>query len=696
MAIAIDLNADELKVFLQEVEDVLELLDEDIIRLESETQNEELLQEIFRAAHTLKGSSGMVGFEAMAHFTHEMENLLDRVRKGDLAVTAKLVDALLMSLDGLKVLRDDLTADHESGIDVTPIVNALQAAAQSGEGGEAQAAVPERTLGSVVTKDAALQARVQAAQEAGTPLFQITAHVSSETDWSSVRCFQALNEIAQRGELIASIPSQQEIEDGEGGHTLIALVASAGDEQEMRAAVAAVQDREAVEIAAWDGAKEAPADTTAEQAPDPARGAAEPAHIDALSQTVRIDVDQLDALMNMVGELVIDRTRVSQISRVLSSRHKEDDQVRALGETSTHIAKVVDELHERMMQVRMMPVGVLFSKFPRLVRDLARNGGKQVSLVIEGEDTEIDRTVLEELKDPLIHLLRNALDHGVEPPEERAALGKTETAIVRLVARHEQGQIVVSLIDDGRGIDVGRVRESSVRKGLITAEAAERLTPSEALDLIFEPGLSTAEKTTEVSGRGVGMDIVRSGVESLNGRIEVTTEPGQGTTFTMRLPLTLATFRGLLVAASHAVFAIPLNFVLETVRPEVGAIQTVNGRPVLLLRDSFMSLIPLAEALQIPGARVFDGGQSEGAHVVVVSAGESDGDRPITILVDDLVDQQEIVVKSLSGLLGRARGIAGASILGDGEVVLILDVPTLIKGAQQTNADMPQIERVAS
>ena len=264
---------------------------------------------------------------------------------------------------------------------------------------------------------------------------------------------------------------------------------------------------------------------------------------------MRIDVDRLDGLMNMVAELAIDRTRIAQISRVLQSQYKEDDQVRALTETSTHIVKLVDELHETMMQIRMLPVGVLFSKFPRVVRDLARGLSKDINLVVEGEGTEIDRSVIDKIRDPLVHLMRNAVDHGVESPEGRAAAGKPAQSVLKLTARHEQGQILIVLEDDGRGIDPAAIREAAVRKGVVTQEEAERFSDREALELIFAPGLSTATQTTEVSGRGVGGDVIRRDIESLNGRVEIESTLGVGTTFTLRLPLTLATFGGLLVVS---------------------------------------------------------------------------------------------------------------------------------------------------
>lgn len=366
--------------------------------------------------------------------------------------------------------------------------------------------------------------------------------------------------------------------------------------------------------------------------------------------------------------------------------HKEDEQVRVLSETSTHISKVIDELHSSMMQVRMLPIGVLFSKFPRLVRDLSRSMNKPMSFLIEGEGTEIDRAVIEEIKAPLIHLIRNAVDHGVEEPEERKRLGKPETAVVRLTALHGQGQILITLSDDGAGIDAERMRQAAVAKDVITPETAARLSDQEAIELIFAPGFSTAKQTTEVSGRGVGMDIVRSKIEALSGSVEVTTRPGEGTTFMLRLPLTLATVRGLLVECAGTTYAIPLGYVQEIVRLDRANLNSVSGRPTFQLRDRAMALFNLGDVLArvgVPADEPVDeptGARSD--YVIVVRTGDSDADRPVAITVDELIDQQEVVVKSLSGYLGRARGIAGASIMGDGQVALIVDIPSLMKAAQ--------------
>lgn len=715
MASNVDISADDLKIFLQEAEDLLELLDESIIKLEQDSQDEELLNDIFRVAHTLKGSSGMLGLDDMTHLTHAMEDLLDRVRKGELAVTPELVDALLMSLDGLKVLKDNLANSEDAPLNIDPIVALLHAAAEAGaaaSGGIAAAQAPARKLVTVVVGDAAIEESVAAAAADGQSVLRILVKIDPESDWAAVRCFQILNELDGHGHVLASVPTQEDIEHEQVGHEIEVLFGTASELADIEALITKVEDVVEFAASAWD-AEAAAAEAAEAQASPPAASASTGGAGDAQAQlagvaqridvqtTVRIDVDQIDALMNMVGELVIDRTRVSQLSRLMQQRFKDDEYVRSLAETSTHIAKVVDELHESMMQLRMLPVGMLFSKFPRLVRDLARGLDKEIKLEMEGEDTEIDRSVIEQIKDPLVHLIRNAVDHGVESRADRLAAGKPEGSILRLTATHEQGQIIIALTDDGKGIDPASISAAAVKKGVITAETASRLSDQEAVELVFMAGFSTAAETTEVSGRGVGMDIVRSHIEALNGRVEVETEVGAGTTFRLRLPLTLATFRGLLVARGGTTYAVPMTYVQETLRIDPGMVGSVSNRPVLTLRGTTMAMLWLDEALGMRQRDAAERSDNEQPYVIVVRASDSEKDRPVALAVDELVDQQEVVVKSLSGFLGRARGIAGASILGDGQVVLILDVATLIKKSQQTDdepveLDAPEFERSAA
>ena len=696
------IDAEELKVFLQEADEQLQLLDEDIIRLEKEASNTDLLQRIFRAAHTLKGSSSMLGFQKMAELTHVMEDALDKLRSGALSVSAELVDELLACLDALKLLNDNLASGDEDEVDIQPLIAALREVADP-----ASAAAPEEEaripIGAVVAADPAATERLEAVLAEGLNAFAVRVTFDKETSWAAVRCLQVTNELSELGEIICSAPSQEEIEQEKVESQFQVLLATSEAAEAVRAVVAPIDDVQTVEVDAWDPAVP-PADVrVGDTGPadderrvidlgTEARGREEREQLEMAAekvetlQTVRIDVERLDALMNLVGELVIDRTRVTQITRTLRSRHKEDELIQILAETSTHFGKVIDELNEGMMQVRMLPVGTLFKKFARLVRDIARSTGKNVEFVTEGEATEIDRSIIEKIKDPLVHLLRNAVDHGIESPEARKAAGKPEVALVKLSASQEHGHILITLVDDGKGIDPQAMREAAAKKGIISAEAAGRLSDAEAIDLIFEAGLSTAEKTTEVSGRGVGMDVVRRSIGGVNGLVKVDTKVGVGSTFTLQLPLTLATFGGLLVESGDAVYAIPLSYVQQTEKLDSSVVETIIDTEVVNLNGDVLPLLRLRE---LCGGAPEDGRRNGEGFIVIVKA----GDRPVALAVDALREQQEIVVKSLGAYIGQTEGIAGASILGDGRVVLIIDVVSLVQAA--TNANRSATERSA-
>ncbi len=671
MDLASDITSEDLQAFLAEAEEHLQQLDEDFVRLEREKSNPDLLREIFRVAHTLKGSSAMLGHQRMAELAHAMESLLDKVRKGSLTVTTQVVDALLDSLDALTMLKEELVSPDVSALDITPHVAKLQMAAE-GEAGAEQAEAQERITGPVrLSQDGS--ERLWSMLESGQSAYQIKVTLSQETTWAAVRCFQVLEGLAEIGEVLGSSPTADDIEAERVGLDIHVVLASHHGEDALYDAVQSVDEVEGVEIGPYVHQESASTPGDAPPSSDDSTSADDTAirQRSQKSQTVRIDVDRLDSLMNLVGELIVDRTRILQISEVLNSRFGEDELVQALGSTSAHIARVVDDLQESTTQVRMLPIGTVFSGFPRMVRDLAQKFDKRVDFSVEGEDTEIDRTVIERIRDPLVHILRNALDHGIESPEERSAAGKPQAGTIRLAAYHEQGHIVITVNDDGRGIDPQKLKESAVKKGLLSPEAASRLSDAEAIELIFVPGTSTAEKATDVSGRGVGMDIVKSNIEAINGFVEVDTKVGEGTNFILRLPLTLATLQALLVSLDDITYAIPLVYVVETVVRHQDDISTVEGNEVIRLRENVIPLVRLGTAL---GKSSMGRTNAEQTWIVVVRSGE----KRVGLAVDALVEIQEIVVKSLGACMGNVKGVAGASILGDGRVVLILDVATLM------------------
>jgi len=572
-----EVSAEELKVFIEEADEQIALLDRDLVRLETESDDPELIQEIFRATHTMKGSSAMLGYPRMSELAHSMESLLDSLRSGKISVSAEIVDSLLYGLDILKVLRDALVSPEKGPVDIGPAVARLESAAEMA--GSLRVGASDR--------------------EEATPA------------------------AARRS-------------DGDSGVTKAGTAATDREPQ----TTSAVPDR-------W---------------------------TQHVPQSVRVDVKTLDSLMNMVEELVIDRSRMSQINRVLESKYAGDELVRDLSQTSGHVIKVINELQQDIMQVRMVPIGTLFNSFPRLVRDLAQRQGKKVEFTMEGLETELDRSIIEQIRDPLIHLLRNAVDHGVEEPEKRVAEGKPPIALVRLSAFQEGGHIVISMEDDGKGIDVNAVKKKAVAKAVISADEAARLSMADAINLVFMPGFSTLEKATDVSGRGVGLDVVKTNIEKLSGSVVTESRPGEGTKFMIVLPLTLAVIQGLLVAVHGTVYVMPLASVTETLLIEQREILTIRGRNVIRLRNNVIPLVTLDNASGL-GKRRAD--HEDKCFIVVAK----DSEKSIGVVVDELMEQQEFVVKPLGKFLVDIRGIAGATILGDGQVGLILDVPALIKMA---------------
>lgn len=681
-----DITKEELEVFLQETDEQIELLDEDIIRLEKEKKNPDLMQEIFRAAHTIKGSSGMLGHQRMAELTHAMESLLDRLRNGELEVSTEIINALLHSLDALKELREEIVTLEDSDIDIAPIVARLKDAAKEG-------VTPTQEKEAVLTLSEDARERLDIALAKGQNIYQIAVFINRGSDWAAVRCQQILNEVAQKGEVIDSAPSAKEIEEARVGFDLKLILSSLEDEDTIQGAINSIAEIDRVEVIPYDsraGTATGEKSTTTQQiaseqsrqamgkSPKKITGAASPKKSQAI-QSVRVDVKLLDNLMNMVGELVIDRSKISRVSKLLKSKYEDDEMIDGLRQTSDHIIKIINELQEKIMQVRMVPLGTIFNRFPRMVRDLAQKENKKLDFTIKGEETELDRSIIELVRDPLIHLLRNAVDHGVETPEERKSAHRPEVTMVQLLAYHEQSHIVIIVEDDGKGIDVNKVKDAAVKKSLISAEAAGKLTDLEAIDLIFMAGMSTVEKATEVSGRGVGLDIVKNNIEGLGGSVSLVTKVGQGSKFTIRLPLTVAIIQGLLVSSDGVTYVIPIVSVAETLKVEQSEVQTIGGREIIRARDRIIPLLRLNTAL---GNGKMEAKSSDETLIVVVKSGE----KLVGTVVDVLMEQQEIVVKPLGECLGEIEGIAGATILGDGQVALILDVDSLVKMSMQKSS----------
>ncbi len=728
MNLPFDISQEELQIFLDEADEQLQTLEEGLVLLEQDEADGDLLSAMFRAAHTLKGSSGLIGHRRMADLTHALETLFDGVRKGEVPVNADLVDLCLRAVDGLRLLNEELTGGEPAALDVQLLMECLLALTKDGS--------PPREK----CRRRGREVRKRSEDDAGSNHLQVDVEIAAGSAGSAARAYQVLLVLRELGEVLRSKPDEAQIEKAEPVRNLTVEVRTdvpaaevlerlrsvaelerivAGDQEwtaggdtepeELEATqpprlgeylvsagyISQAQLRTALERQAATGeagellgrilvemgtiSQEVLDQALAEQSRE-LRTALQAAQrtlrerqvVRTVDQTVRTSIERLDTLMNLVGELITSRNRLNQLrTQLAGSTQGSGEGAEKLLETIGHIGRITDQLQDEVMQIRMQPVARVFQKFPRLVRDLARKSGKLVDFVIEGEDTELDRSVIEKISDPLIHLLRNAVDHGIEHPEARRAAGKPEAGRLRLSARHEKGQILLLVEDDGRGIDIDAVRDRAVRKGFISRTEAASLSDAQAIELIFASGLSTAEQVSEVSGRGVGMDIVRRNIEELNGSVSVQTCPGRGTRFEILLPLTLAVVPSLLVRVGRASVAIPLATVVETLRVPRDSIEIIRGRPVLRLRGQ---LLPLAYLWQAMG---LTGGTNGDAHVYVVAI--QVGTTQAALVVDSLVGQEEIMVKPLGPLMRGTPGVSGTTILGDGSVALILDVQSLLK-----------------
>jgi two-component system, chemotaxis family, sensor kinase CheA len=659
-----DLSGDDQALFLAEIDEILQRFEEALVDLESTPDNEELLQEIFRAAHTIKGNSSTIGHTRMAALTHAMETRLDDVRKGVAPVTPELIEALLKAVDVLKLLRDEVETHRAADVDVETFAAAV----------ERRAGLRDPLPDEVAKK----KKGKKAAPAAAAATHRITV-VLEPSKWTAVRALQVLLALGEVGKVVSSDPPQTEIEteDAQIGDLIVVDLYTLQPESALHEALNRVPELGSVTVETL--AALAVVESSATKATETSRAAgpaekAATAAAPASSKTIRIDVARLDALLNLVGELVIDRTRLVQLGNNVAERFGDHRVIGDLQQTALHIGRITDELQEQVMKSRMLPIESVFSRLPRVVRDISAKQGKQVDFIIEGKDTELDRSVIEEIGDPLLHLIRNSVDHGLEPPEERLAAGKPPVGKLRLSAHHADSHIVITLDDDGRGLPLDVLKRKAVERGAITAEQAERMTDAEAVQLIFEAGLSTAKELSDVSGRGVGMDIVRTNVEKINGSVEVSTRRGGGTTFTIRLPLTLAIIQALLVRVAGGIYALPIHAVTETLRVEPDQIHRINRRDAMQLRGTVLPLVALRRVFGIQDTDSPDIGTT--ARLVV--AVHAPGGRQIGLIVDGLIGEQEIVIKPLGNLVGDVPGVSGAAILGDGSVALIMDVSSLI------------------
>lgn len=694
-----------LGIFLQEADEQLTALEENLVKLEREGSAPDILQEIFRAAHTLKGASASMGFTQLAEITHALENVLDALRNEVLAVSTEMVDILFRVLDLMRELKQEVVDGRQGTVPeetVQALLGELKGLLSGSEATKRPAAPtrPSEKAGPELTLSETDLEVLKTAREEGFAAYAVRVSLKPGCPLKGIRAALVVNALNQVGEVVSTIPSAEDIEEERFETDFVALTVTTHPPETLQDEVNRLSEIASVAAEPVEARepKQAPApapgmasrvddvDSLSDLAPaladgprdlDTQPGAAKGQQARQQAVTVRVNVEQLDNLMNMVAELVIDRTMLEQIRANLAQHlGGQDENVASLEEAVSGMRRRTTELQDEIMKARLLPIGNVFSRFPRMLRDLAQKAGKKVDFQVSGGETELDRSVLDFIADPLIHILRNSVDHGIEKPEDRVAAGKPETGSVDLSARHEENHIVIDVVDDGRGIDPERVKAAAVKRGLLSEDAASRMSRKEALELIFAPGTSTAEKITDVSGRGVGMDIVRTNIERLNGSVDIHSEIGVGTTMRIRLPLTLAIIQALMVQSRGRYFAIPLSAVEETERRSISTVSTVQGRQTIVVRDRVIPLLSLAGSLRYNSdADRSNRDDSDMIYVVVVSVGE----RLAGLVVDRLIGEQEVVIKSLGKFIGEIRGISGATILGDGTVALISDAGAMLE-----------------
>ncbi len=658
--------------FLIEAFEMNEQLDQDLVELEHNPEDLDLLNRIFRVAHTIKGSSSFLNLNILTHLTHNMEDVLNRARKGEIKITPDIMDVVLRSIDLMKTLLvtiRDTGSDTNNGKEneIEEAVKQLQAITSQNLEGAKEG-----------TKEAPQKENEKEAKKENTEENQ-----ENKAKAPTEKNFASDNPLADEPDLDYTNMSAKEVE-AEIERLLNKRQEAdkerrAQKKQEAKQEVAPKTEAHKTETPKTETPK-APKTETKAKAKAKADTEENKAPSIGVEQTVRVDVRRLDHLMNLIGELVLGKNRLIRIYGDVEERYDGEKFLEELNQVVSSISAVTTDLQLAVMKTRMQPVGKVFNKFPRMVRDLSRELGKSIELIIEGEETELDKSIVEEIGDPLIHIIRNSCDHGIEPLEERRRLNKPETGKVQLSAYNEGNHIVIKISDDGKGLDPVMLKEKAIEKGVISERDAEGMSDREAFNLIFKPGFSTAKVVSNVSGRGVGMDVVKTNIEKLNGIIEIDSEVGVGTTQKLKIPLTLAIIQALLVGVQEEYYAIPLSSVLETVRISQDEIYTVDGKSVLRLRDEVLSLVRLSDIFKV------DAILESNSDVYVVIIGLAD--QKIGVIVDYLIGQEEVVIKSLGYYLKNTRGIAGATVRGDGKITLIVDVGAMMDMAKSIKVNI--------
>lgn len=684
-----------LQIFIEEANEHVQSLNQCLLQIEKDPADKGVLNEIFRVAHTIKGMAGTMGFTKMTRLTHDMENVLHSIRNDEIKVTSELVDVLFKCLDALEnYVNSVVTTGSEGDKDYKSVIAALNEILEnkgtdklSVDKGQASVppAVPAETDKYVTAQldlDEFEQHAVNKAIDMGINAFMITIVLNKGCLLKSARAFILFQTLERYGEIIKSQPVVQDIEDEKFDFEFTVVVVTKENEKLFIKELNSIAEVEEVILRPM--AKFALGGSVSAEAVDKAEAAAKENEVaeaaaakDAETQdnskqngaaqrktqrTVRVDIDRLDVLMNLVGELIITKTRLEGTD--ITSKPQE------YHETLEYLERITTNLNDAVMKVRMVPVETVFNRFPRMIRDIAKDLGKEIQLIMSGEETELDRTVIDEIGDPLIHLLRNSCDHGLETTERRKQIGKPEAGRINLTAYQSGNNVIIEVGDDGAGLNIDKIKAKAIESGIVSREAAASMSQQEAIELLFRPSFSTADKITGLSGRGVGLDVVKTKIEQLGGSVEVETQIGKGSKFLIKLPLTLAIYQALLVNVGNEKYAIPLGSIYQIYNWDSADVKTVQGQEIILLRNMVVPITRLADSLEVPDS--YSKSQKQ-LKIVIVRKGE----KLTGLVVDSVIGQQEIVIKSLGKLLTGIKYLAGATILGDGNVALIIDVNSI-------------------
>lgn len=678
-----------LSMFIDESKEHLQAINDNLLNLEQNPEDISIVQNIFRSAHTLKGMSATMGFEDLANLTHKMENVLDLIRNNQLTMNTFIFDCLFKSTDSLELMVDDIVQGGTGQADVSQIVAALQSIVTGDyeqESSSTEAGTSDTPGKQSVDIDEFQHSILEQSIASGHHVYYIEVKVREDCVLKAARAYMVFEIFEHNGEVVKSTPSVQEIEQEKFENSFSVYYISNTAKDDLERLIKNVSEIDTVNIVDLDAeslkqmakssnqngasvSKGEESKPTARTQPAAGKQSDKPAGAaqggaSVASRTIRVDIEKLDTVMNLFSELLIDRVRLEQ----LASEIKQTD----LSETIEHLSRVSSDLQNIVLKLRMVPVDTVFNRFPRMIRDVAKTLDKKVDLVITGADTEMDRTVIDEIGDPLVHLLRNAVDHGIEPVADRIAAGKDETGTVWLRAFHSGNHVFIEIEEDGRGINREKVIKTAVKNGVVTQEQADKLPDEEVFKLLFASGFSTADKITDISGRGVGLDVVKTKIESLSGKVSIESKLGRGTKFIVQLPLTLSIISAMLIRIGNEKYAIPLSSILETASIKNDAVRNVHGSRMIDYRNNVLPLVSLAEVFSVPNPDTKSGEELE---IIIIRKGE----KMAALIVDEFLGQQEIVLKSLGKYLTNILAISGATILGDGQVALIIDTNALIK-----------------